>query len=591
MNFFKLDGSNEATTVPLWSAKAKVNCPRWLDIQVAISPDGRYAYLSNVAGVAYDGKKPEDIDPNWPQGRIYRKDLKQPDRDPEPFYDLPLPDFSKTPYWMPSAWDKKTAAAGIDVDADGHVFVGDLVNHEVVEISPEGKRVSAVKVPWPDKVMVSRRTGTLYVISRKVSRGQLPPAKLSKITGRGKDAKIVAELQLEGTIGGAYTLDESGKAPVLWLAGSVDGTDRLVRVEDRGNNFVITGDRFLNADANAIAFVGYLDVDAEAELVYVTRSGDKIWRFDGRTGQGGLIPIKAVDLAIGRNGMIYTWGTGGYQGPIARYSRDLKPAPLASGEHTYGYLYGRAGRGASVCGIDVDLLGRVFATWGTNRCFVLAYDAEGKPVPFKRKAIMQTRKGPEEVPVAISGVAGYGGSLRVDYQGNLYLLQKKLPKDFHPPKEWAKDEAYRHAVGTIYKFPPEGGEVHADNSYRVKEVVGAVRAYPDCGPISQWRCAGSCACTKPRFDVDGYGRLYIPNGITFRVSVRDNNNNEIVGFGGYGNLDCQGPKSNEPSPSIPLGWPVAVGASDDFIYVGDCLNHRVVRVDKKFAAVRSVPIK
>jgi len=40
----------------------------------------------------------------------------------------------------------------------------------------------------------------------------------------------------------------------------------------------------------------------------------------------------------------------------------------------------------------------------------------------------------------------------------------------------------------------------------------------------------------------------------------------------------------EPSPAIPIGWPVCVGASDRYIYVGDCLNHRIVRVDKKFAA-------
>ena len=96
---------------------------------------------------------------------------------------------------------------------------------------------------------------------------------------------------------------------------------------------------------------------------------------------------------------------------------------------------------------------------------------------------------------------------------------------------------------------------------------------------------------KPRFDVDDFGRLYIPNGITYEVSVRDNAGNEIVRFGGYGNFDCQGPASQEPQPAIPLGWPVTAGASDRFIYVGDCLNHRVVRVDKTFAAeaVSAIP--
>ena len=38
---------------------------------------------------------------------------------------------------------------------------------------------------------------------------------------------------------------------------------------------------------------------------------------------------------------------------------------------------------------------------------------------------------------------------------------------------------------------------------------------------------------------------------------------------------------------IPLGWPVFAGASDKYVYVGDALNHRVVRADKVFAAEES----
>ncbi len=90
--------------------------------------------------------------------------------------------------------------------------------------------------------------------------------------------------------------------------------------------------------------------------------------------------------------------------------------------------------------------------------------------------------------------------------------------------------------------------------------------------------------------MDDFGRLYIPNGITFSVSVRDNANNEIVRFGGYGNFDCQGPASPQPQPHIPLGWPVAAGATDRSIYIGDTLNHRVVRADKVFAAEAVVAI-
>ena len=586
LNFFALDGSNRVRAVTMWPASAKLKCPRWLDIQVAISPDGKWAYYSNVAGTAYDGKTPADIDPKWPQGRIYRQDLTTSGAIPQPFFDLKQPDWSKTKYWMPSAWDKKTAAAGIDVDANGNVFVCDLVNGQVVEIGPDGKQRSATTVPWPDKVLVSRKTDALFVISRKVSRGQLPVATLYKLTGRGKTARIVARLPLKGTIGGACTLDESGKSPVLWLAGRngkrKKGGESLIRIEDRDGKLVVTGDRFLNRDRNAITFAGYMDVDREAELVYVTGNDGTIWRFHGETGKGGPLKIKGVDVAIGPGGNVFTWGaTSHWQGPVTRYSRDLKPVPLRSGKHTYGYLYGRAGRGYSVCGLDVDAKGRVFATWGSNNCHVQGYDADGKPIDVGRKLRINTPRGPQQVSAVVAGVRGYGGSLRVDRAGNLYILQQGVPKSFKPPAGFEKDDAWRRAVGTIYKFPPTGGTFQHSRD-RVTEATGSTMKYPGCGPISRWRAAGACACTKPRFDVDDFGRIYIPNGITYTVSVRDNANNEIVRFGAYGNFDCQGKNSGEPKPVIPLGWPVSAGASDRFIYVGDTLNHRVVRADKSW---------
>lgn len=592
LNFLAVDGSNRLRTVPIWSEKTKINLPAWLDIQVALSPDGKTAYYANVAGIPYDGKKPGDVDPKWPQGRLYRQDLTKADCEPVPFIDLELPDFEKEPYWMPSAWDKKSATAGIDTDAQGNVLVCDLVNQQIVEIRPDGQRLSATKIAWPDKVMVSRKTGDLYVISRKVSRGATMPGTLSKITGRGEKAKVVAELALPGAVGGGFTIDESGKAPVLWLAGDAKGVGTLLRVEDQGAKLAVTGDKFLNRDDRAIAFVGYMDVDREADLVYVTKSGGTVWRYQGTTGEGGPLDLKAVDLAIGPGGDIYTWGTSGsYDGPIARFTRDLKPSPLAGGKATYGHVYGRAGRGASVCGMDVDAQGRVYATFGTNECHVRVYDAKGELVDFPRKQkINESEKA--EVPVAVSGVTGFGGSLRVDPAGNIYLLQGGLPNDYPVPAGFEKDEAYRNSVGTIYKFPPTGGAFDSANN-KVKGVTGALAKYVGCGPISQWRAVGSCVCTKPRFDVDDFGRLYIPNGITYSVSMRDNADNEILRFGGYGNYDCQGPGSKEPTPEIPLGWAVTVGASDKHIYVGDCLNHRVVRVDKQYAAeaVVKVPAK
>ena len=585
LRFIKMDGSNALTTVPMRSSPKVLQWAKWLAPQVALSPDGTYAYYSNVARTPYDGKKPSDIDPKFPQGRVYRHDLATAGADPKPFFDLDLPDWEKTKYWMPSAWDKKTAAAGIDVDPTGHVFVCDLVNQEVVEVSPDGKEVSATKVPWPDKVIVGK--GALYVVSRKVSRGYPPPATLYKVVGRGAEARVKATLSFKGrSAGQTVALDDSGDVPVLWLG----GRSVLMRVEDRGDEFIVTAENILNRDRDAIEYVCYADVDAENDLVYVTQGMGPVWRFDGRTGKGGRLKIRACDLALGPGGMVYTWGTtGSYSGAIARYGRNLKPAPIGgTGKHTYGALAGRYGRGNSVCGLDVDARGRVFAVTGGNNCHVRVYDAEGSLVSFERQAGEKSGT----VPAAVTGISGRGGSIRVDAAGNIYILQEGLPKGFTPPKGFEKDVAYLRSTGTIYKFGPDGGEFKG-KGWTGRRPVGALAAYPGCGAFSgAWNSTMSvCVCQKPRFDVYACGRLYIPNTTTFKVRVVDNAGNEILTFGGYGNFDSRGPESKEPKPPIPLGWPTAVGASDDHIYVGDMLNHRVVRADKRFALEETVETK
>ena len=73
----------------------------------------------------------------------------------------------------------------------------------------------------------------------------------------------------------------------------------------------------------------------------------------------------------------------------------------------------------------------------------------------------------------------------------------------------------------------------------------------------------------------------------------DNNANEILSFGQYGNIDSQGPGTNSliKTPAVPLGWPEAVGVSEKAIYVSDVLNRRIMRLMKKYAAEETVEVK
>jgi hypothetical protein len=619
LTFFKVDGSNAAKTVAMRSAPDKLKWSDWLTPQLAFSPDGKYAYYSNVAGVPYpSAKKPADVDPKFPQGRIYRQDLTKPGSDPEKFYDLELPDWEKTKYWLPSNHCARTAAAGIDVDANGNLLICDLVNWDVVEVSPEGKKLSATKVPWPDKVLVSAKTGALYVLSCSVSESapsfRPGAASILKVTGRGADAKIVAKLSIKGIPPDSMALDDSGAAPALWLGGGA----QLVRVEDRGAEFVDAGGSVLNADKDAIDFVCYGDVDAESEQVYITSGTGKVWRYNGETGEGGRAPIGGVDLAVGPGGNIYSWS--GWHGHVMRYTRDFKPLPVAStGKNSYeaSFVEGRMGRGQSVPGMDVDGQGRVYAMIDRDGpSHVIVHDADGKLVDFERKAPQEKGKpetvpGAASIPVLIDGLRRIDSCVRLDPAGNVYLMRYGLAKGHLPPKGFEKEDSYRGATGTIYKFGPKGGAFPKGDygaPLPTPAAVGALGAYSAaCGPISgAWASTGSCCtCARPRFDVDAYGRLYIPNGMTFKVTLLDNSDNLILSFGGYGNWDAQGPKSGstssppdalspskgaEPKPEIPLGWPVFAGASDKYVYVGDALNHRVVRADKAFAAEETCPV-
>jgi hypothetical protein len=65
----------------------------------------------------------------------------------------------------------------------------------------------------------------------------------------------------------------------------------------------------------------------------------------------------------------------------------------------------------------------------------------------------------------------------------------------------------------------------------------------------------------------------------------DNAGNEILHFGTYGNRDSMSglPGDLVPTADIPLGFPNSVDATDNYIYVGDMVNHRLLRIQKRWA--------
>jgi hypothetical protein len=628
------DGGNLRGPFPMWSKAAGLKNPKWNTPQLALSPDGRYIYYSNVAGTKYNPKKLSDTDPKWPQGRVYRQDTGKPGTDPKAFYDLKLPDWNARKYWLPTAWNKRTAAYGITVDAKGHLHICDLVNGGIEEVSPDGKKIGFTPVPLPEQVHVDEATGNYYVLART---RKIPHAagwlgwKLLKIVGRGAGAKVAAEMPLKGRLGAASALGTRNGKAVIWLAGK----DSVICVRDAGAKFELIDTAFKPDSTSAPGF-SRIAANYENDMVYISNGTNQLFQYDGTSGKSGQLKrngksLLGVDLAVGYDGLLYIRTGKGYSGPFERFTPDLKPAAFASGSNLLsGRIFSRMGVGFCEKGLGVGPRGESYISfmYGWNRYFIAGFDAKGKAIkgPYLEGKICvdkktgKRKKGypPELVSAVVGPIPMSSGGVRVDLQGNIYLGLRLVPKGFKYPTGFEKDRAYTTWTGSVVKFPPAGGtvlgSVKGDDpsapqgqktpvNHRMT-VVNAAAIYPGSAPYSGKGYGGgpcACVCRGPRFDVDRHGRVIFPNSVSNSVAVVDNAGNKIIEFGAYGNFDSQyvnphtkAGKSGKPTlagPVIPLAWPVGTAATERSIYVCDLYNFRVVRLDKTWAAKATCSIR
>ncbi|MCY3024421.1 MAG: hypothetical protein NTW87_36060, partial [Planctomycetota bacterium] len=363
-------------------------------------------------------------------------------------------------------------------------------------------------------------------------------------------------------------------------------------------------------------------VDAQREEVYVSDGGNLFWRFDGRTGEGvplkkGGKPFLGTDLAVGYDGLLYVRSGEGFSGPLERYTRELEPAPFPTGTHVLSkYIYGRYGIGNCEKGLGVAPDGKVYIAFMYEwvKYCVAGFGPDGKALKGKYLEGLVGRRGkledksnlsrdyPPELTTAIIGpIPHTNGGVRVDLKGNIYvgMIAGSTPVR----KGFEKNDGYKHCTGSVVKFAPEGGCVQGPADMMIgKSVEGALAVYPGLSPFSHPSLGTTCCvCRIPRFDVDRFGRLAIPNATGGFVLFLDNAGNEIATFGKYGSFDSQyvnpntkGGKDGKPSvavPEIPLAWPDGAGISDKHIYVLDVYGRRVVRTDLTWEAEETCGVK
>jgi len=658
-----LDGSvagDKFATRSLWPRRSKV---RFGPPQTAVSPDGRSVYL--VGMHAAKSRYGHKYNPAYPPGVIYRMPLDGTGGMAK-FAAVGVAheegvggEYTKNMGNLAAKYAWGAPLSGLAVGKDGRVYVGDREHQRVAVFNPDGKLAGQINVKCPSLLAVHPTTGAVYVLQKaRLGYGKWLMT-LFKFDRVG-DAKPSITHKLSPVMRTGMSLWTTKGRSLLLLYGLGKGVGGDVTfLTDAGDRFE-PAETLYKPKPNAQYGWHRLAVDHDRDEVYGSDGCVGMWRYDGETNKGEFLmrdgkPFWSQDLAVGYDGLIYArLGRGvrvgsDYSGPFGRFTRDLKPAPYkATGTHLLSkYIYSRTGPGYAERGIGVAPDGKVYISWmamGWVKYAVTGFGADGRPL--KGKCLVgqipeHHRKvapgGPIDSAVIGPITAGNGG-VRVDLDGNIYLGLWVWPKNVPVPNAYERSTPFAATVGTIVKFPPDGGFVTSPRADWSSDPVGstprtpgakgiearsgsrsgagkrmvaypafiegALAAYPGLAPFSHanWGANTCCVCRSPRFDLDRYGRLYIPNALTNSVKIVDNAGNVIVTFGKYGNFDSQyvnpnlqkegeKPQPTVAVPAIPLGWPSGTGASEDHIYVCDTYNRRAVRVDLTHAAEQTCRIK
>jgi len=573
---------------------------------VALSPDDKYVYATGFVDTRLK-------DPKGPVNVVYRVPLDGSG---------PSEVFIGRPYETQDRPAGLSDPQGIATDAAGNLYVADYGHDRIAVFKPDGSYLDEIPVARPDTVLVSRRTGAIYVMQLEERtkpfdhqhyyvRAHNWRAKQIVKFGSLEEKTVRAtyvNTQVSKYGGGAFmTLDESGDRPVLWVTGLKYLGGPVFKLVDRVDRFESLGtpisDR-LEEGVEHLGFIGDVTVVGDKVITrhpafgmhtntsfsYSAETGEYVGpyvpkREDGRT--ENMWSLLYGEMVAGRDGRLYVHADNNV---IRRYDAEGRQVLFdATGTNAIeGFWHGHT-RGA---GMFIDRRGTIF---------VPAAKANRELDEMHVKMV-----GPDGVTRNESLVAIHGsrmGGIAVDSRGSVYLGVQAVPKDervppFFADKLPADGEAnhpsndYLH-VGAIYKFPPSGGRFVIDpdgplvGHAQYKPVPLRVEGHEwmrRLGLIGNHGHELGCHCETTRFDLDRFDRLFVPDPFRSCVHVLDASGNTITRFGSYGNMDSRGPGSRVPEPAIPLGWPLSVECAGGRAFIADLVNRRIVAVGFEHAA-------
>ena len=574
----------------VWKVPWKVGGPLF----TSLSPDGKHFYLSGICAGTIQRLRRVAAEKTgfWRDGQVWKIDLAT--RKAGVFFALdeskvignmsargssPIADTRSNPY---------VALHGVAVDAEHHVFVCDRQNRRVVVLNSKGKLIREIPVAYPDAIALNPESKALYVTTRFGNYHRRGKMALLKFSDWTKDAKPSATVPL--CLIGTYPLRsflataKSDKGVFLWVAYSTLPA-RVYR--DKGDGLDLVKD-FYEAGPQRALDLQHMIVDPGTGHVYIADGWNRCFRISDwnapkfeRCLTGAKSLLQALDLAIDvRNRYLYGRAD---RRPVARYKMGgtfLVPAPLGGGNALTPHICNdwRIGLGLGSRGLAVGPDGGL-ATLGSLQKGGANYSG---PLNYFKPDPAKTPWQP--LPFKKFGAPKSAG-VRFDLQGNLYV-GKLEGKPKNPPKGFETDRNFMRSTGRIYKYAPTG-TIQGGNLFPTEPAAPAKIYDVHYGAI------GPVFSRTPRFGVDGYGRIYYPTSLLPQVSVVDNEGNRILAFGTYGNRDSMGGLDGDlvPTRGIPMAWPNSVDATDDYIYVSDIVNIRLLRLRKRFAAEETVEIK
>jgi DNA-binding beta-propeller fold protein YncE len=547
-----------------------------------LSPDGKHVYLSGVyaATTQYGAIKEIQTDGFWRDGQVWKVDWET--RTAKVFFSLEQGTIAAT------LKDRKStlggthsyaALHGVAVDRDENVFLCDRLNKRVVILDKSGKLIREVPVEHPDAIALSARTRALYVTTRfgdeQSGRGKVS---LLKFNNWRRDDKPSVSLQVSAT---GYTdhhkrshlvVCDSATGSNVWVA----YTEMPLRIyRDDGQELTLLKDFYRVTGAQRCLGFDRMEVDQRNEEVYVLDDHTSVWKIaNWKNPQFVKVPLKTASIAIDpRNRHIYARTladeSSSYSvGKVARYHLDQDDYPPANfGDSATNRLtpqmhYEWCFTGNGDKGIAIASNGNL-AVVGDPKDGLRVFAGSPSKVPWEATTIAK-------LPHAAGGV-------RFDLAGNLYVgYIDKPPATILPG---FADDQFARALGRIHKYAPTA--TSESGNLFPKVPAGPAITYD----VPYGAFDTDCITRTPRFSVDGYGRIYYPTNIAQRVAVIDNTGNEILHFGTYGNRDSLGglPGDLVPTKDVPLGFPNSVEATDNFIYVADMVNIRLLRLKKQFS--------